>query len=565
MIVGIDLGTTNSLVSVWRNGQIELIPNALGQTLTPSVVGLDDQGQVLVGQAARDRLITHPQNTAANFKRYMGSNHTQQLGMRSFRAEELSALVLKALKADAEAYLCEAVSDAVITVPAYFNDTQRKATKLAGELAGLKVERLLNEPTAAAMAYGLHQNQERKLLVFDLGGGTFDVSILDMFEGVMEVRASAGDNQLGGEDFNDLLLQHFIAQAPALAKAELNPVLLAQLRKLAESAKRQLSEHESITVDFAWGEQQWTWPLTQAWLEEQAAGLLARLRSPVERALRDARLRASELDEIVLVGGSTRMPLVRKLVTRMFGRFPVCQLNPDEVVVMGAAVQAGLQACDAALDEIVLTDVSPYSLGVEVTSQLAPNRHEDGVFLPIIERNTLVPVSRCKQVFTLSDLQKVVLVRIFQGEARKVKDNVFLGELKIEVPPLPAGEVNLDVRFTYTVDGILEAECTVANTGEVRRLVIEQSPGALSESEVAERLKALNSLKMHPRDRMENTVLLTRANRLFEQTSGELRQFIGQQIGLFECELDSQDSEQIKSARKDLHKLLDDIEGESWL
>jgi len=565
MIIGIDLGTTNSLVSVWRNGQVELIPNALGQTLTPSVVGLDDDGHVLVGHAARDRLITHPQQTAANFKRYMGSNRLQRLGMQEFRAEELSAFVLKALKADAEAYLEETVTEAVVTVPAYFNDTQRKATKLAGELAGLKVERLLNEPTAAAMAYGLHQNQEQKFLVFDLGGGTFDVSILDMFEGVMEVRASAGDNQLGGEDFNYLLLQHFIAQAPELAGAEQNPMQLAQLRKLAESAKRRLSDQESIMVDFSWKDQHWQWPLTETWLEEKSASLLARLRSPVERALRDARLRASELDEIVLVGGSTRMPLVRKLVTRMFGRFPVSQLNPDEVVAMGAAVQAGLKACDTALDEIVLTDVSPYSLGVEITTQVAPNRHEDGVFLPIIERNTLVPVSRCEQVHTLSDQQKVVSVRIFQGEARKVKDNVFLGELNIEVPPLPAGEVTLDVRFTYTVDGLLEAECTVINTGEIRRLVIEKSPGSLSDTEVAERLKALNSLKMHPRERMENTALLARANRLYEQTTGELRQFIGQQIGLFEGELDLQDAVRIKEGRKDLHKLLDDIEGDRWL
>ena len=563
MIIGIDLGTTNSLAAIWRDGQPLLIPNALGQVLTPSAVGLDEDGHILVGQAAQDRLVTHPLQTAAHFKRYMGSDHQQRLGHRLFRAEELSAFVLKSLKADVEAWLGEPVREAVITVPAYFNDIQRKATRIAGELAGLNVERLVNEPTAAAMAYGLHQHSESRFLVFDLGGGTFDVSILDLFEGVMEVRASAGDNLLGGEDFTEVVFHHLCAQL-ALPAAGSDPVLKAQLQRLAESGKRRLSEQGEVDVDFSWNGQDRCVTLTQRWLEEGCAPLLARLRQPVERALRDARLPAHGLDQIVLVGGATRMPLVRKLVTRMFGRFPVCRINPDEAVALGAAVQAGLKARDAALEEMVLTDVAPYSMGIEISNRMAGGRRERGVFLPIIERNTLVPVSRCEQVQTITDLQEQVDLRIYQGEARKVTDNVCLGELNIPVPPLPAGQVSLEVRFSYTVDGILEAECLVLNTGEIRRLVIEKCPGSLSPDEVAARLAALDDIKMHPRDRMENTALRARANRLYEQTRGDLRQLIGQQIGVFECELETQDTDRIREARLTLGKLLDDIEGSVW-
>ena len=355
MIIGIDLGTTNSLCAVWQDGQAVMIPNALGHTLTPSVVGLSDAGEILVGLPARERLLTHPQLTAAVFKRYMGSDRQMALGKQRFRAEELSALVLKSLKADAERYLGQPVTEAVITVPAYFSDAQRKATRIAGLLAGLKVDRLLNEPTAAALAYGLHQNEpESRFLVFDLGGGTFDISILELFEGVMEVRASAGDNFLGGEDFVEALIDGFVAAvgAPAgLTDKQADPYVYQALRKQAEQAKRALSGTNQAQMEIEFNDRPLRWSVTDDEFAKLAEPLLKRLREPIERALRDARIRAHELNQIVLAGGATRKPLIKKLVAKMFGRLPAMHLNPDEVVAMGAAVQAGLKMRDAGRPE----------------------------------------------------------------------------------------------------------------------------------------------------------------------------------------------------------------------
>lgn len=399
MIVGIDLGTTHSLVAVWRDGATELVANALGHTLTPSVVGLDDQGRVLVGQAARERLHTHPHLTTALFKLYMGSNQQVTLGGRAYRPEELSALVLKSLKEDVERAYGEPVTEAVISVPAYFSDAQRKATRVAGELAGLRVDKLINEPTAAALAYGLHQrDKETSFLVFDLGGGTFDVSILELFEGVMEVRASAGDNYLGGEDFDQLLLEHFV-QAQQGNDFPGATTLLQPLRREAERVRRQLGQAQQADFVVRVEGREWRHVYTQDALADLFAPLLARLRTPIERALRDARIRASDLDEVLLVGGTTRMPLVRKLAAGLFGRFPSISLNPDEVVAHGAAVQAALKARDAALEEVVLTDVCSYTLGMETVRQVG-DRHESGHYLPIIERNSVVPVSRVQTVYT---------------------------------------------------------------------------------------------------------------------------------------------------------------------
>lgn len=322
MIVGIDLGTTHSLVAAWIDGAPRLIPNALGGMLTPSCVGVDEDGSILVGHAARERLQTHPDRTTALFKRYMGSTRTVRLGDRDFRPEELSALVLRSLKADAEAFLGAPVKEAIITVPAYFSDAQRKATRVAGELAGLTVERLLNEPTAAALAYGLHEaERETQFLVFDLGGGTFDVSILEMFEGVMEVRASAGDNMLGGEDFTSLIAD--LAFANGIPDEARNDALFMQrLLARAETAKRDIGANGSASFETSYGKHTATVSLDQAALEKLAQPLLNRLWRPIERALRDARIRAADLDNVVLAGGATRMPIIRALATRMFGRFP---------------------------------------------------------------------------------------------------------------------------------------------------------------------------------------------------------------------------------------------------
>jgi molecular chaperone HscC len=570
MIVGIDLGTTNSLIAVWRDGRPQIVPNALGQSLTPSAVSLDDDGQVLVGMPARERLITHPERSAAVFKRYMGSNRTLQLAKRSFRPEELSSFVLRSLKADAEAFLGEPVTEAIITVPAYFNDAQRKATRAAGQLAGLTVERLLNEPTAAALAYGLHDaDQESKFLVFDLGGGTFDVSILELFDGVMEVRATAGDNFLGGEDFVEIMIERFIEEAgkaAGIAQKHQSPRLYQQLRDQAERAKRRLSQEDSATMQVQHKDRDVTWQISAEQFASLSQPLLQRLRTPVERSLRDARIRSQELDAVVLAGGATRMPLVRSLVARMFGRLPNVHLNPDEVVAMGAAVQAGLKMRDAALNEVVMTDVCPYTLGIEVVQRVGAQEHFiDGQFLPIIERNTVVPASRSKTVSTVADLQKEVNVTIYQGEGRLVKDNILLGQIHVPVPPRRAGEISIDVRFTYDVNGIVEVEATVPATGEHRRLVIEENPGVLSAEEVEERLRQLADYKIHPRDQTENRALLARADRLYEQTLGHAREFLGQQIALFTAVLEQQDPQQIKHARADLGRLLDQIESDSYL
>ncbi|PUA43685.1 molecular chaperone HscC [Pseudomonas protegens] len=564
MIVGIDLGTTNSLVAVWRDTASELVPNALGQLLTPSVVGLDDEGRVLVGQAAKERLHTHPHLTTALFKRYMGSATEVRLGDRLFRPEELSALVLKSLKEDVERSYGEPVEEAVISVPAYFSDAQRKATRIAGELAGLKVEKLINEPTAAALAYGLHQrDKETSFLVFDLGGGTFDVSILELFDGVMEVRASAGDNFLGGEDFDSLLLEHFIEQQGRAADFPERQSVLQALRREAERVRRALGQEPSAEFSLRVDGRQWTQTITQAQLATLYTPLLERLRAPIERALRDARIRVSDLDEILLVGGATRMPLVRKLAAGLFGRFPSISLDPDEVVAQGAAVQAALKARSAALEEVVLTDVCSYTLGIE-TSQQYGNQIEGGHYLPIIERNSVVPVSRVKTVQTLHDNQEQVLLKIFQGESRLVRDNVALGQLEMQVPKRPAGEVSLDVRFTYDINGLLEAQVSIPLTGESRSLVIENNPGVLTPEEIQERLKALEQLKVHPRDQQVNTLLSARLERLYQESLGELREQIGYWAGQFQQVLDTQDERKIREVRNQLSEQLQRLENGHW-
>jgi molecular chaperone HscC len=564
MIVGIDLGTTHSLVAVWRDGATQLVSNALGEWLTPSVVGLDDDGHVLVGKAARERLQTHPGSTTALFKRHMGSAHEVKLGSRGYRPEELSALVLKSLKADVERAFGEPVTEAVISVPAYFSDAQRKATRVAGELAGLKVEKLINEPTAAALAYGLHQKEgETSFLVFDLGGGTFDVSILELFDGVMEVRASAGDNFLGGEDFDQLLLEHFVTLHRNESGFPSAVAVKQSLRREAERVRKALGQDTSAEFVLRHADREWRKTVTQDQLIELYAPLLDRLRAPIERALRDARIRVADLDEILLVGGTTRMPLIRKLAASLFGRFPSISLNPDEVVAHGAAIQAALKARDAALDEVVLTDVCPYTLGIEVSRSMGKIQ-ESGHYLPIIERNSVVPVSRVKTVNTLQDNQRQVLVRIFQGESRLVKDNIALGELDIAVPAHKAGEVELDVRFTYDSNGILEADVRIPMTGEAHTLVIENNPGVLTPAEIQERLKALEALKIHPREQQVNTHLAARLERLYQEYLGDAREQVGMWASQFQQALETQDERQISEVRKRLAEQVDQFERGEW-
>lgn len=567
MMIGIDLGTTNSLVAIFRNSQAELIPNALGEMLTPSVVSLNESGTILVGRAARDRLVSHPEASAANFKRYMGTSRTLKIGPKEYRPEELSALVLRSLKEDAERYLGAEVTEAIITVPAYFRDAQRRATRLAGELAGLKVDRLLNEPTAAALSFGAQKQLESKVLVFDLGGGTFDVSVLEFFEGVVEVRASAGDNMLGGEDFNHALVQRFLrAQNPIQepAAVQRDPALWNRLHRAAELARRALSDQNQATMRYEDEGRNWQMPIDRDQFQEMCQPLLERMRAPVERALRDARIRAAELDEVILVGGATRMPVVREMVARMFGRFPSFSVPPDEAVALGAAVQAGLRQRDAALRETVLTDVAPYTLGIEV-ADVYPDRIAPGFFAPLIERNTVIPASRSDVFGTVRDHQTALDLKIYQGESRYIKENIFLGKIEVHVPSARRGEQQVEVRFTYDPSGLLEVEATTLSTGQRKTLVIQESPGALDQSQIAAILKELARLKIHPRDDMENVTILARARRLFEETLGQRRQYVGELINAFHQALESQDLEAIEQWRGRLKTELDALEENPFL
>ncbi len=556
MIIGIDLGTTNSLVGVWRDGGPVLIPNALGSVLTPSAVSIDESGAVSVGSIARERLSTAPDRSVAAFKRYMGTNRVFKLGKKSFRAEELSALVLRSLKADAERYLGQTVSEAVITVPAYFSDGQRKATRAAGELAGLKVERLLNEPTAAALAYGLQEpGEERKILVLDLGGGTFDVSILEMFEGVMEVRATAGDNFLGGEDFVDLIMDSFIAAQDKAAKIPLrsrDAAIHGALRRQAEIAKRALSDRHEHELTLIHQGKELRWTIGRDRFETMSEPLLRRLRAPIERALRDSGLQPGQITHLVLAGGATRMPLFRKLAARLFQRLPIVQVDPDQVVAQGAAVQAGLKMRDSALDDIVMTDVAPFTMGVEVCETRGGLVARSGLYLPIIERNSVIPISRSQVVTTLHDNQREIPIRIFQGEARMVADNIPLGEIMVGVPKAPAGEASANIRFTYDTSGLLEVLAQAEGTEKTHRLVIKGAAGSLDAEEIEARLKALDALKVHPRDQAENRAVLARAERLYEERLGDERAHIGRLIDQFRFLLDSQDVAAVAAFRTEL-------------
>ncbi|HWA38825.1 MAG TPA: molecular chaperone HscC [Burkholderiales bacterium] len=566
MIVGIDLGTTNSLVAAWKDGAPRLIPNGLGEFLTPSCVSIDEDGDILVGRAARERLQTHPDRTAAVFKRFMGTNKTFDLHRKVFRPEELSSLVLRSLKADAEAFLGTPVTEAVITVPAYFSDAQRKATRAAGQLAGLRVDRLLNEPTAAALAHGMHQRDAAsRFLVFDLGGGTFDVSILELFEGVMEVRASAGDNFLGGEDFVQCLVELFFERNKLPGKLKGDPAFMQQVIARAEAAKRALSLAPNASIRVAHKKDEYTLDIDEALLEQTCAHLLKRLREPVERALRDANLRSSALDRIVLAGGATRMPIVKRLVTRMFGRFPASDINPDEVVALGAAVQAGLKMKDAALKEVVMTDVAPYSLGLEVAVSASDGAVSNGHFDPVIERNSPIPISRVKRYYPVQDRQPHIQLQIYQGEARMVVDNIHLGRLMVDLPSMPREQCGVDVRFTYDVNGLLQVEATVLRTQQTSAVVILDNPGVLSDEEIATRLKTLSDLKIHPRDRLEHRTLLARAERLYLQMRAEQREQLGRQILEYERILEKQDLRAIEPLRQQFERIVNDIEHDSYL
>ncbi|STO93517.1 molecular chaperone DnaK [Haemophilus pittmaniae] len=556
--IGIDLGTTNSLIAQFIDGETRLIPNKLGHGLTPSVVSVSEDGSILVGLAARERLATAPHMTASAFKRFMGSDKIFKLGKQQFRAEELSALVLKSLKEDAEHFLGEPIEEVVITVPAYFNAIQRQATKNAAEMAGLKVSRLLNEPTAAGLAYNLQDKpDDTNFLIFDLGGGTFDVSILDYFDGVVQVSASAGDNKLGGEDFVQVLQHYFLTQCSTLSNAQKQRIQTSsECWQVFEHAKRQLSKEKSVKIALTLDEQVHEAIISEEDFRQAAQPLIARLRQPIERALRDAKLNPASIDGIILVGGSTRMPIIRKAIAQWFQRLPLSVINPDEAIARGAAVQAALIARNQNLEEVVLTDVMPFSLGTTVGVDMPNGQRVNDRFSPIIERNMPVPISREEHYVTSQDNQTKLHFDIRQGESAISSENILLGEMFVTVPPRPKGEVGITVRFSYDINGLLEVDLTNDELDIQVNQVFRHNSHNLSEAEVQASREKLAKLKIHPRDQQENRYLLEKAKRLYENYLGEDRATISEFLAYFETELESQDEGRIHRARKKMQECL---------
>lgn len=560
MIVGIDLGTTNSLIAYFDKDEAKVIPNKLGEMLTPSVVSVDEEGVVYVGKTARERGMTNPSQTASAFKRSMGTGKKFMLGEREFTAEELSSLVIKSLKEDAEVFFGHEVTEAVISVPAYFNDAQRKATKKAGEMAGFVVERIVSEPTAAAIAYGLNKkNADTKFLVFDLGGGTFDVSILELYQNIMEVRAVAGDNYLGGEDFTEVLEQMFFREKE-IDQDELDAKTLAHIRKQAEICKLGFEESRTSVFKCRIGEEKYEYEINIDDYEKSCQLLLGKIKKPIERSLKDAQIKLADIEEVILVGGATKLSIVRKFVSRLFGRLPNTSINPDEVVAVGAATQAAMKERDEAVKEIILTDVCPFTLGTDIVVTRSGGYKENGHYLPIIERNTVIPVSRTERLYTASDNQSHILVKILQGESRYARNNVYLGEIEVPVPIGPAGKEAIDVTYTYDVNSILEVEVKVLSTKISKRVVIKNEDTDMSDEEIAARLESLASLKIHPREQEENKLLLLRGDRMYEEATGDTRHIIELQMNAFEEVLDKQDKLKIESARKEFKEFLDTIE-----
>ena len=566
MIVGIDLGTTNSLIAYYSEEGPKIIPNRLGKNLTPSVVSVDEEGNVYVGETARERMSLYPDSVAQTFKRSMGTERDYVLSGKHFKPEELSSLVLRSLKEDAEVYLGEPVTEAVISVPAYFDDKRRKATKRAGELAGLKVDRMISEPTAAAVAYGLYdKTQDTRFLVFDLGGGTFDVSVLELYHNILEeqlchhLRAVAGDNYLGGEDFTEVMAKLFL-QKKKLQLQGLSEKEQVRLYRQAEKAKREISDKDRVTMNFLQGEEQIEEQITYKEYEEACEELLMKIREPVKKSLADAGLKLSDIDEVLLIGGATRLSVVRDFLIRLFRKFPDTRMNPDETVALGAAVQAAMKERREEVKEVILTDVCSFTLGTEVSVEYEENLFEYGRFCPIIERNTVIPASHTERLYTAHDNQKKVRVRVLQGESRFAKNNLYLGELEIDVPKGPKGQEAVDVTYTYDINSLLEVEVTVVSTGLKQKMIIKGEENQMTDEEIKKRMEELAYLKIQPRDYEENRLVLTRAERMYEEALGDRRKKLDHYITVFESALKKGDHDEIAEARKALNEVLEEDE-----
>ncbi|MCS7308603.1 MAG: molecular chaperone DnaK [Armatimonadota bacterium] len=518
--VGIDLGTTNSVVAVMEGGEPVVIPNAEGSRLTPSVVAFTKTGERLVGAAAKRQAIINPDRTIISIKRKMGTRERIRIDDKEYTPEEISAMILQKLKADAEAYLGEKVEAAVITVPAYFNDAQRTATKNAGEIAGLKVLRIINEPTAASLAYGLDKKQNETILVFDLGGGTFDVSILEVGDGVFEVKATSGDTHLGGDDFDMRIVNWAADEFKKETGIDLrkDPQALQRLREAAEKAKIELSSMVETEINLPFitadadGPKHLLYKLTRAKFEELTADLVERLKGPFYQALSDAKLDVKDLDEVILVGGATRMPCVQELVRKLTGKEPNKSVNPDEVVAIGAAIQAGVLGGE--VKDVVLLDVTPLSLGIETLG---------GVFTKLIERNTTIPTRKSEIFTTAADGQTEVEIHVLQGEREMARDNKTLGRFHLTgIPPAPRGVPKIEVTFDIDANGILHVSAKDLGTGKQQAITITGSSN-LTREEIDRMIKEAQMHAEEDRRRREEAELRNQADSLAYQTERMLR------------------------------------------
>lgn len=562
MLVGIDLGTTNSLIAYFTEEGPKIIPNRLGKNLTPSVVSVDQEGNIYVGETARERMSLYPDTVAQTFKRSMGTDRDYCLSGKHFRPEELSSFVLRSLKEDAESFLGEEVTEAVISVPAYFDDKRRKATKRAGELAGLKVERMISEPTAAAVAFGLYDREkDTRFLVFDLGGGTFDVSVLELYHNILEVRAVAGDNYLGGEDFTAVMAKLFL-QKKKLQLKDLSEKEQVRLYRQAEKAKCEISDQTQVAVNLLRGEELIEENISYKEYEEACEELLMKIREPVKKSLSDAGLKLSDIDEVLLIGGATKLSIVRDFLIRLFRKFPDTRMNPDETVALGAAVQAAMKERRQEVKEVILTDVCSFTLGTEVVVEYEEGKFENGRFCPIIERNTVIPASHTERLYTVRDNQNKMRIRVFQGESRFTRNNLLLGELEIDVPKAPKNQESVDVTYTYDINSLLEVEVTVVSTGVKQKMIIKGEDNQMTDEEIKKRMEELAYLKIQPRDYEENRLVLTRAERMYEESLGDRRKKLDYYITAFEAALKKGDHDEIIDTRNALNEVLE--EDEDW-
>ena len=536
-VIGIDLGTTNSLASVWKDGRIQLIPNSFGEYLTPSVVSIGEDGQVFVGKIAREMLVTKPERTFCEFKRNMGTDTLYRAGDRSYRPEELSAFVLRRLKEDAESFLGEPVTEAVISVPAYFNDDKRCATKNAGILAGLQVERLINEPSAVALKHHMDQEEMERFIIFDLGGGTLDVSLVDAFDNIVEIQAVAGDNFLGGKDFNEKIAEHFY-ESNGLREDDISREERGIVLKEAEQLKRRLSEQDSASMTVLLQGREYTMELTNQELIHISVDLFMRMLKPIQKVINDASAGWDEVDKIILVGGSSKMPTVAKYIKSMCETEVVADDQPDESIAIGVGMAAAIKMRMGEIKDVILSDICPFSLGVGIVGDR---------FSPIIGRNESLPASRTEFYTTVKDFQTSVTFPIYQGESMVASENLELGSFTMtNIPPAPKETPVLAVTFLYDINGILDIRC-VQGEQTLHKLIVNKSMG-LSEEELEKKLQELQRMTIHPKDQEENRLLIEEAHRLYQECNPQYRERLSQQLEIFEVILNRGSAREIREA-----------------